>query len=109
MTPTKSRGLSSPVARRVPEILLYVEGFQHSVCGSGAHHLGYKAVLSMFPFWACRAHAATALCSHSTDLCALVQSLALLLPDGLLASWQPYRVIPCLQRSTKQLLDDCSC
>jgi hypothetical protein len=37
VTPTKSRGLSSPVAQRVPAILLDVEGFQHSVCGSGAH------------------------------------------------------------------------
>jgi hypothetical protein len=54
VTPTKSRGLSSPVAQRVPAILLDVEGFQHSVCGSGAHQLGYKAVVSMFPFWACR-------------------------------------------------------
>jgi hypothetical protein len=54
VTPTKSRGLSSPVAQRVPAILLDVEGFQYSVCGSGAHQLGYKAVVSMFPFRACR-------------------------------------------------------
>jgi hypothetical protein len=24
------------------------------VCGSGAHQLGYKAVVSILPFWACR-------------------------------------------------------
>jgi hypothetical protein len=54
VTPTKSQGLSSPVAQRVPAILLDVEGFQHLVCGSGAHQLGYKAAVSMFPFWAYR-------------------------------------------------------
>jgi hypothetical protein len=54
MAPAESRGLSSPVAQRVPAILLDVEGFQHLVYGSGVHQLGYKAVVNIFPYWACR-------------------------------------------------------
>ena len=43
--------------------------------------------------------------SHATDLGALVQSLAPLLLNGPLASWQPDGLVRCLERERRGLLD----